>query len=251
MDMPFGYIPHKIKWKNAILKIFGNPNMITRIQAPVIIRMLNPSKKDFILDAGCGGGFFTYEVAKKCQKCIGVDLSINEELLDITRNLSSISFLKADILNMPFKKGTFNKILLSSVLQMVKNDRILLKEIHRVLKKNGVFVLSVPTEYLYIKKLNQIRNKLTKKFKSKNKGFYRYNEIIKLLQKEGFKIMKVEYAPKRLGSFIYETWLYFCYYTGLPLSHPFYFFLYPIAYLDRFSNKRQRGNEIIIKAKKI
>ena len=249
--MRFGYIPHKTPWKNAILKILGNPSMIRRIQAPVIMRMLNPKENDLTLDAGCGGGFFTYEIAKMC-KCIGIDWNISKNLFYVMRKLSSVSYMKSDVQKMPFKDDTFDKILLSSVLQMVEDDWALLKECRRVLKDDGILVLSVPLEYIYIKKLNELKDELSEMFGSRGKGFYGYDEIIKLFQREGFKIMETEYAPKRIGSFIYETRLYLCYRAGLPLFHLFYFLLlYPIAYFDRFSNKKQKGNEVIIKARKI
>ena len=248
--MAFGYIPHKTHWKNAILKILGHPSMIRRIQAPMVMRMLIPQKDDVVLDVGCGGGFFTYGIAKVCQ-CVGIDWNISDNLSYAMSKLSSVVYMKADVQKMPFKEGSFDKILLSSVLQMVEDDWALLKECYRVLKEDGVLVLSVPTIYIYIRRLNEIKGELIKKFGSRGKGFYGYYEIIKLLQKEGFEIMETEYSPKRWGSFIYETWLYFCYRTGLPLFHLFYFpLLYPIAYFDRFGSNKQKGNEIIIKARK-
>lgn len=249
--MPFGYIPHKTPWKNAILRILGNPSMIRRVQVPVIMRMLNPQKDDLILDAGCGGGFFTYEIAKIC-RCIGIDWNVNSNLVYAMRKLSGVAYMKSDVQRMPFKDEKFDKVLLSSVLQMVENDGALLKECHRVLKNDGLFVLSVPIEYIYIRKLNELKDELIEMFGSQGKGFYEYGDVIELLQREGFEIRETEYAPKRLGSFIYETWLYFCYHTGLPLFHLFYFpLLYPIAYFDRFGSKKQKGNEVIIKARKI
>ena len=111
--MTFGYIPHKTPWKNAISKILGNPNMMRRIQAPVIMKMVKPQKDDIVLDAGCGGGFFTYEIAKIC-RCIGIDWNISENLSYAMRRLPSVAYMNADVQKMPFKGGTFDKILLST-----------------------------------------------------------------------------------------------------------------------------------------
>ena len=248
--MTFGYIPHKTPWKNAISKILGNPNMMRRIQAPAIMRMLNPRGNDVVLDAGCGGGFFTYEIAKIC-RCIGIDWNLSDNLSYAMPKLPSVSYMKADTQKMPFKDEKFDKILLSSVLQMVEGDGALLKECYRVLKDKGILVLSVPVKYVYIRGLNELKDELIEKFGSRGKGFYEYNEVIKLLQREGFEIIETEYSPKRLGSFIYETRLYFCYRVGLPLFYPFYFLLYPIAYFDRFGSKKYKGNEVVIKARKV
>lgn len=249
--MPFGYIPHKTPWKNVILKLLGRPSLMRRIQDPVVMRMLNSKENDLILDVGCGGGFFAYEIAKIC-KCIGIDWNISKNLSYAMHKLSSVLYMKANVQKMPFKDKTVDKILLSSVLQMVEDDETLLKECYRVLKEDGIFILSVPTEYIYIKKLNELKVELIEKFGSKGKGFYEYYEVIELLQKMGFEILETEYAPKRWGSFIYEIWLSFCYRAGLPLSHPFYFLaLYPFAYFDRFGSKKQKGDEVIIKVRKV
>ena len=248
--MSFGYIPHKTPRKNAILKILGVPNLIRRIQVPVLMRMSNLQKDDVVLEAGCGGGFFTCEIAKIC-RCIGIDWNINANLSYAMHKLSSISYAKADVQKIPFKDEIFDEILLSSVLQMVEDDEALLKECYRVLKKKGVLVLCVLIEYIYVKRLNKFKNELIEKIGSRGKGFYGYDEVIRLLQRGGFEIMEMEYAPKRWGSFIYEIWLYFCYRAGLPLFHLFYFLLlYPVAYFDKFGSKKQKGNEVTIKVRK-
>lgn len=80
--MPLGQIPHKARWKNVILKILGSPYMMRRIQAPVIMRMLNLEKKNLILDVGCGNGVFSYEIGEAC-KCMGMDRSKKEIYLVI------------------------------------------------------------------------------------------------------------------------------------------------------------------------
>lgn len=85
-----------------------------------------------------------------------------------------------------------------------------------------------------------VSNELIGKFGSRGKGFYRYEEVIKLLQKEGFEIMETEYVPKKLGSFIYETWLYLCYRAGLLLFYRFYFPLLTPSHILRSSIVRSR-----------
>lgn len=247
MKMPFGYVPHKSSWKDAILKILGHTSMIRRIQAAVIMKMLNPQKDNLILDAGCCGGFFSYEIAKIC-RCIGVDWNINANISYARYKLSSVAYMKADVQKMPFKDKVFDKILLSSTLQMVEDDGTLLKECCRILQEDGTLVLSVPEEYIYIKKLNKLKGMLNKKFGA-NKGYYKQSEIIELLQRKKFQIMEIEHAPKRVGSLLYELQL-FLWYHNLPLFHVFFFPLfYPIGLLDRLDNKNAKGCELIISAK--
>ncbi len=153
---------------------------------------------------------------------------------------------------MPFASEKCDKILLSSVLQMVEDDKALLQECFRVLKRGGILVLSVPIGYIHYKRLNQLKPQLKEKFGSLGKAYYSYDEVVRLLETEGFKVLEAEYSPKRWGSFIFETTLLLWNRFGFPYSHPFLFpLLYPLAYFDRFADKKQIGNEIIIKAKKV
>lgn len=250
--MPFGYIPNKTLWKDLVLRIFGYPNVIRRIQAPTLMRMLQPQEEDVILDVGCGGGFFTYELAKNCKSCIGIDWKLSKELSFAASKLLNLAYVKADVQRLPFASQKFDKILLSSVLQMVENDILLLRECHRVLVENGILVLSVPMEYMHLRRLNNLKPRLKQKFGALGKGYYTYNEVMNLLRKESFEITEPECAPKKWGSLIHEISVFLWYNFGLPLFSPFSFpFLYPIAYLDKLANSKQKGNEIILKAERV
>lgn len=232
-----------------IPKPIYHPSLIRRLQAPVIMKMLDPKKNNIILDAGCGNGFFSYKLAENC-RCVGIDLKISENFSYSKRGSSNITYIKSDVRYMPFNAESFDKILLSSVLQMVKNDERLLRECYRILTKDGVLVLSIPLEYVYVKKLNKLKGELIKIFESKGKGFYGFEEIIRLLEEAGFEIIETEYAPKKLGSFLYEVKLYLCYLTGLSFYHPLIDdIIYPLAYCEKFSINKI-GNELIVKVRK-
>ncbi len=252
MAMPFGYVPNRIGWKDLLLKVLGYPGMIRRIQAPILMRMLEPQKDEVILDTGCGGGFFTYELARRCKLCIGIDWKLNKGLSLAVSRQSTVAYVEGDVQRLPFMSGAFDKILLSSVLQMVEDDKALLGESYRVLKENGILVLSVPLEYIHLKRLNNYKPQLKEMFGSLGKGYYGYNEVIELLVTEGFEIIQTEYSPKWWGSLIFEIGLYLRYRFSFPFFSPVLFPLfYPIAYFDKFANRKQKGNELIIKAKKV
>lgn len=250
--MPFGYVPNRTGWKNVILRALGYPSIIRRIQAPVLMKMLAPKESEVILDAGCGGGFFTYEIARKCKLCIGIDWNLYKGLSLAMGSQSNVAYVKGDVQKLPFMSGVFDKLLLSSVLQMVKDDRALLEECYRVLKGNGILVLSVPLEYIHLKTLNNYKPQLKEIFGSLGKAYYDYDEVIKLLVTEGFEIMQTEYSPKWWGSLIFEVGLSLRYRFGFPFFSPLLFpLLYPAAYFDKLGNRQQKGNELIVKARKV
>ena len=248
--MVVGYVPNRNPIKNHFLRLIGGPNFIRRIQAPIILRMLDLEKGETLLDAGCGGGFFTWEISHICE-CAGIDLEIPDSLAYASRMSSRMSVVAGNVTSLPFRSSSFDKILLSSVLQMVCDDKSLLRECNRVLKDNGIMVLSVPSDFIWIDRLNEMKARLLRKFGSRGKGFYTVNEITGLLLDERFEILEVERSPKKLGSLVYESWLYVCVRAGLPLFHPAYFFIqYPLGIIDKIANKKNNGIEILVKARR-
>jgi len=269
--MSFGYIPSDKKWKNFILKPLGWMNLIRRMQAPTIMRMLHLQPNDIVLDVGCGNGNFAVEVAKRVKKVIGLDLTISQYHEKISEQISNLTFIRHSALSLPFGNESFDKILLSSVLQMAKEDNLLLQECNRVLKKGKDLVLSVPVGYVYLSKFFNCENgfcggikkilnlpndyscfkkELNCKFGVEGKGYYSFEELNDILQRNRFDIIQYEYAPKKIGSFLYEALLIFRFVLKLPLSSRSHFLFYLVGYFDRFFGKQTKGCEIIVKAKK-
>jgi len=276
--MRFGYIPknrfdRSRLWNKAYRLthiLFGFPSYLRRLQAPVLFKFLEAKKKDKVLDLACGKGHFAYEIAKKGITTIAVDIKLSID--EIPNNKMSISFLQCDAKYLPIMNKSVDKILMSSFLQMVKEDNLILEECHRILKKNGLLVLSVPTDYLYIPKLyhsnwiyRKLKNllnlpekyenflsELNNSFGVEGKGYYSLSELKDLIAKEGFIIEQYEYSPKRIGSFIYEFLLSIYYalekkkilYAGM-------FLFYPLGLIDNFLFKKSKGCEIALKARKI
>lgn len=95
-----------------------------------------------VLDAGCGYGEMTSEVAKKAKSCVGIDLS--ETMIGIGKTTYPILDLRvASIEGMPFNDGSFDVVYSSLVLHYLKDLRPALREVARVLKKGGFFVFSI------------------------------------------------------------------------------------------------------------
>jgi len=102
-----------------------------------------------VLDLGTGTGLLAIALAKKIPdgEVIGLDLS--DVALEVARkNLQEIeqplrvSFEKGDAEDMPFEDGTFDLVVSSNTLHLIKNPVRMFNEIHRVLKSEGRFFLS-------------------------------------------------------------------------------------------------------------
>ncbi len=243
-------MPNPSTLKDLLAKALGYPSLIRRIQAPIILRMLDLKENDVVLDAGCGSGYFTSEIAQKSQLSIGVDLKLKERLALILSKQSGKMYAAADIQRLPFADQVFNKILLSSVLQVV-DDASLMRECYRVLKSEGIVVLTVPIEYYYFTKLNEIKPELGLKADAKGKAYYESKELARLLENNGFRILELEYSPKKLGSLVCEMEVYLWHRFKLPfLSSIAFPLFYSLLFFEHRADRRQRGNELIVKAQK-
>jgi len=94
-------------------------------------------KNGRILDLGSGDGVFNEFVSSKVD-LISVDLSF--ELLKLNNNFNNR--INASILKLPFKSNYFEFIVSFSVLQDLPDVETGVCEIYRVLKKDGILIVS-------------------------------------------------------------------------------------------------------------
>ena len=111
-----------------------------------IITGLAPRNNHKVLDAGCGDGFFLHLLSKTTgSELTGLD--DNPKALALAKKYvksKKMKLINGDVLNMPFKDNTFDRIICSEVLEHLPNDIVGLKEFKRVLKKGGLVAITVP-----------------------------------------------------------------------------------------------------------
>lgn len=104
-----------------------------------------PGRK--VLDAGCGTGHHSLALASAGFEITGIDFA--EGMLERSRekcSLATVDFFKVDLnTRLPFENNTFDACINISVLQLVSSPEFTLKEINRILKPAGTFlILHVP-----------------------------------------------------------------------------------------------------------
>lgn len=270
--MNFGYIPDKRRKANIVIKIFGWMYLTRRMQVPVVTKMLGLHKEDLSLDLGCGGGNFAYEMSKRC-KSIGVDISPNIKNLGLAqRRQPNLNFMMADGFTLPFRDNCFDAILLGGTLQAVEQDNELIRECYRILKNGGVLVLYVIQERRAIRIMYENNGLFAKRLigsfnlpqnyteferdyveRLNMTKFYTIEGLTELVEKNAFRVVEVEFAPKEIGSKILDILLILSRGLKIPQpNHPIYFpILYPLIYFaDKLDKEKLKGNEFIMKAKK-
>jgi len=113
---------------------------------------------------------------------------------------SPIVDIKADICNLPFNDNSYDYILCNHVLEHIYDDEKAMKEIFRVLNKNGIAILQVPID---------IKSNLTQEGRDiddkevRSKLFGQYDHLrmygldyFKKLKKVGFNVKNIDYLSK-------------------------------------------------------
>lgn len=120
-------------------------DMALKRRAKRIVEELELCKGDKILEVGCGNGYYL-SLLNRLELNISLTGIDNDKaaLFDAHRFIEDekVILIFADATKLPFKNNSFNKIICSEVIEHIKDDKKVLQEIHRVLKKGGVMVLS-------------------------------------------------------------------------------------------------------------
>jgi len=130
-----------------------------------------------VLDAGCGFGYGTDYLAKWAKEAVGVDRSW--EAIDWARKnypAKNIKFMVSDITEINLADGYFDTVCLLETVHQVKEYPKLLAEMHRLLKKDGLFLVSTRHRKLG----------LSPSFSSADHGFLP-QELKEAVLKSGFK----------------------------------------------------------------
>jgi SAM-dependent methyltransferase len=144
-----------------------------------------------VLDVGCGIG----DMLRFRKNTVGVD--INPDLVKWCRSQG----LNAHLLDgetLPFKNNEFQGAVLDNVLEHLTEPVPLLNEIHRVITKNGIFIVGVPGEKGY-------------RSDSDHKIFYTDRELLALMRRVDFTCKKMFYTPFR-SSFLSRNLRQYCIY---------------------------------------
>ena len=172
---------------------------------------------DKILDLGCGNGRFFELLKDKDVNYIGVDFS--EKLIEIAKEkYPKVKFQVADALDLPFPNNYFDRIYSIAVLHHIPSREFrlqFLKEARRVLKPNGLLILTVwkPKskknwslflKYTTLKLIGKLERRDV--FQSWGKKMERYfhlfseEELVDLAKEVKFKIIKEGIVTNERGN---------------------------------------------------
>ena len=179
----------------------------------ILLKNLKLGKR--VLSVGCAFGVELQQPMKQGLMTVGLDPEHNFLLKGKSKDTAD-NFIQAIGESIPLRDDSFDLVTLFEVLEHVMKPEVVLKEINRVLKPNGILFLTVPNRFYPIethgiqichKQINNLMgigipffslapNFLRKKFERAR--IYSEPQILFLLRKNCFKPFKVAYLMPSL-----------------------------------------------------
>jgi ubiquinone/menaquinone biosynthesis C-methylase UbiE len=120
------------------------------------------SKKEYVVDVGCGTGLFIKEVAEMAELIIGIDIS--RKMIEVAkktcRNLKKIHLIYGDADYIPLKTKTIDKIFSFTVLQNMPEIHQIMREIRRISKADSKILLTFNKKAFSRKEVKKLLTKL-------------------------------------------------------------------------------------------
>ena len=151
------------------------------------------------LEIGIGSGRVCFYLIKETEHCFaGIDLS--KEMLKLAKGkLTSYrkksNLLLADAEYIPFQDNTFNLVICMSTLHYLASPKCALKEISRVLKKNGVFIYG--DVCMHEEDVTSFMDRLERTISPAHAKYYKPSEMRRLIEKNGICVAKTKIISYR------------------------------------------------------
>ena len=145
-----------------------------------------------LLEIGCGIGKTTQFLAERHKNLTITAIDYDKGQIDIAnknKKYIKIKFIQTDATQLEFKPSSFDYVIETNVFHHIKNYAKAIKEVKRVLKKNGYFYLMDISQYFF--GLPLIR------FLFPPESYITKNILIQKLQENSFKVEKSK------GNFIF------------------------------------------------
>jgi len=177
MTLPY-YSNEEIKSKKEEISInLGNANYFTRIGK--VQELIKKEDKDIrILELGCGRGRLSRDLMNEGYKNLTlIDIDNYTEGLGV--DLKDLSFEKLD-----YADNKFDLVLAIAIIEHLENPFLLYREVHRVLKPGGKFIIAIPN-------VLSLKSRINFLLSGNVTGFNKHNNHISFFSKDVFyKVIK-------------------------------------------------------------
>lgn len=152
-----------VDWNNEMYNAHPTPykglaGWIERKRVQAVLNLAQINKADSVLEIGCESGKLLERI-KNAKRIVGVDISTSalhdaSKLLGNSKQCIELTQLDAQQ-EFPFKKGEFDVIICSEMIEHVDNPKAVIENIYKISTPHTRIIISVPLEKpkLFIKKM--------------------------------------------------------------------------------------------------
>jgi len=151
--------------------------------------------KGRLLDIGCAEGLFPELAGKDGWDATGTEIS--HFAAQYGKEKLGLNIIQGELIDMKFPDNTFDAVTMWHVLEHTRDPIAVLREIRRILKDNGIFILAIPNmnNFLFQLAYRLIRGRRMHLFDPDDRELHLYHfttETIRLaLEKTGFSVQKI------------------------------------------------------------
>jgi 2-polyprenyl-3-methyl-5-hydroxy-6-metoxy-1,4-benzoquinol methylase len=161
-----------------------------------LISIKNEEKSFDIVDLGCGDGNLIFNLKNKgllnkADRIVGVDLS-PKRIEILKNNIKKVEGIISDACNVSeLKEKSFDIVISSQIIEHLNDDTLLIKEIHRLLKKDGIAFISSIIKKPYAFYIYRIKGEFrldpthVREYSSKE-------EFIEIIENNNLKVIKIK-----------------------------------------------------------
>lgn len=150
------------------------------------IETFHPEKPRSILDIGAADGLMLNNLKEvfPAATCIGIEYA--NDLIACSKS-KNLCLLRGDALALPMKDNVFDVVIATAIIEHVSNPIQLICEAFRVLRKNGIFVVTTPHPFW-----ERIATHIGHLKEEEHNELITLNKLVSLFDKAGFEIVKAE-----------------------------------------------------------
>lgn len=191
-EVPMGVVP---KRRRDYRLSFADDYRLKRLTQSV---KLNGGR---MLDIGCGGGLLTESLVYYYPKTKIYGYDVSNTAIKYAKMFGSgkVKYRIAETKRIPFRDNFFDVCICLDVMEHIPDVDFFLKEVKRILRKDGKFFLAVPCEgqpltFTWLFQKIKIGNKLTYKNWGHIHPEFTHKYVSELLERYGFTIEKETYS---------------------------------------------------------
>lgn len=113
--------------------------------------VLDIAKDKVVLDIASGTGYGSNMISYFAREVIGIDIS--EEAIEYSKsnyNKKNIEFICGSAYNIPLKDNSIDVVVSLETIEHLDKPEVFVKEVKRVLKKDGIFIVSTPNDDQFV-----------------------------------------------------------------------------------------------------